>query len=327
MTAESPGWRPFQFTRDLAMVGKDGRSLSRAVASGEAVKVRRGVFVGGGGWASVNDRDHYLLRMRAVAATRASLPIFSHYSAAVIWGLPIIGQWPQAVHLLAAGRGGLHSKNGVTIHHDRLVDADIVEIDGMLVTSLARTLVDLARSTSFLSAVASLDAGTKPELELLNRTLRPGAEREVLLERVMSLGASRGARSARLAIEFSDNRSASPGESLSRGQIYLCGFPAPELQVHFVSPEGAEDIVDFRWLQKQGVRTLRLIGEFDGEVKYTRTEFLKGRTAAEVVVAEKVREDRLRANTNHSFVRWVWGTALRKEELRAVLLRAGLRPR
>ena len=289
--------------------------------------MRRGVFVGGGGWASVNDRDRYLLRMRAVAATRASSPIFSHQSAAVIWGLPIIGQWPQAVHLLAAGRGGLHSKNGVAIHHDRLVDADIVEIDGMLVTSLARTLIDLARSTPFLSAVASLDAGTKPELELLNGTLRPGFERELLLERVMSMGASRGARSARLAIEFSDNRSASPGESLSRGQIHLCGFPAPELQVSFVSPEGVEDIVDFRWLQKQADRTVRLIGEFDGEVKYTRSEYLKGRTPADVVVAEKVREDRLRANTNHSFVRWVWGTALRRDELRTVLLRAGLRPR
>ena len=289
--------------------------------------MRRGVFVGGGGWASVNDRDRYLLRMRAVAATRASSPIFSHQSAAVIWGLPIIGQWPQAVHLLAAGRGGLHSKNGVAIHHDRLVDADIVEIDGMLVTSLARTLIDLARSTPFLSAVASLDAGTKPELELLNGTLRPGFERELLLERVMSMGASRGARSARLAIEFSDNRSASPGESLSRGQIHLCGLPAPELQVSFVSPEGVEDIVDFRWVQKQADRTVRLIGEFDGEVKYTRSEYLKGRTPADVVVAEKVREDRLRVNTNHSFVRWVWGTALRRDELRTVLLRAGLRPR
>ena len=174
------------------MVGRDSRSLSRAVASGEAVKMRRGVFVGGGGWASVNDRDRYLLRMRAVAATRSSTPIFSHYSAAVIWGLPIIGQWPHEVHLLAGRRGGLHSKNGVAIHHDRLDDADIVEVDGMLVTSLARTLIDLARSTSFLSAVASLDAGTRPKLQLLNGTQRPGVERELLLDRMLSLGAGRG---------------------------------------------------------------------------------------------------------------------------------------
>jgi hypothetical protein len=36
-------------------------------------------------------------------------------------------------------------------------------------------------------------------------------------------------------------------------------------------------------------------GEFDGIDKYLKPEFLKGRTAAQAVVEEKLREDRIRA--------------------------------
>ena len=319
------GWRPLQLTSDFALVGADGKTLRRAVKASKSLNLRRGVFVDSAGWADVSDRDKYFLRMRAVAVTRKVAPVFSHHSAAVIWGLPIIGRWPDAVHLMAAGRLGVHSKNGVVWHHDRLKDEDVVEIDGMLVTSLTRTLVDLACTTSFLSAVASLDHGTKPRLVLPNGSQVPGIERDELLERLAAESPRRGARAARKAVLFSDNRSGSTGESLSRGQIFLCGFPAPELQVSFLSADGQEDIVDFRWKQRQELRTLRLFGEFDGKVKYTRDEYMKGRSIEEVVWDEKLREDRLRA-TDHGMARWIWEVALRRERLRALLLNAGLRP-
>src|SRR5680860_515235 len=126
-------WRPLRLTRDLVRVGEDGRQPQRSVASGESIRLRRGVVVDAGDWTEVTPDARYLLRIRAVAATRKSTPVFSHQSAAVIWGLPIIGRWPDRVHLMAVGRAGLHSKNGVILHHDRLRDEDVVEIDGMLV--------------------------------------------------------------------------------------------------------------------------------------------------------------------------------------------------
>lgn len=319
------GWRPLQLTRDLSLVGTDGRTLRRAVEASQSVSLRRGVCVDATGWADVSDHDKYLLRMRAVAATRKIGPVFSHQSAAVIWGLPIIGRWPDEVHLMAAGRRGVHSKNGVVWHHDRIGDDDVVEIDGMLVTSLLRTLVDLACTTTFLSAVATLDYGTKPRLVLPSGSKAHGIERDELLARLEAEGPRRGARAARKAALFSDNRSGSTGESLSRGQIHLCRFPAPELQVSFVGADGEEDIVDFRWEQKQELRTLRLLGEFDGKVKYTRDEYMQGRSIEEVVWDEKLREDRLRA-TDHGMARSIWAVALRKERLRRLLLDAGLRP-
>jgi hypothetical protein len=318
-------WRPLHLTRDAGLVGTDGRPVQRMVSSGQAVRLRRGVAVDATGWDEISDRDRYFFRMRAVAATRRSQPVYSHQSAAVIWGLPVIGRWPHDVHLMAAGSRGVHSKNGVVWHHDRLADDEVVEIDGMLVTSLLRTLIDLARTTPFLSAITTLDYATRPRLVLPNGTLAPGIGREMLLERLAACGPLRGARAARIAILFSDNRSGSAGESLSRGQIHLCGFPAPELQVSFVHEDGQEDIADFRWRQKQENRTLRLIGEFDGKVKYTRDEFMSGCTIEEVVWAEKLREDRLRS-TEHGVARWIWAVALRRERLQRLLLDAGLHP-
>ena len=325
-TQSTAGWRPLQRSSELALVGENPRSLHRAVARQQLVRLRRGVFVDAAEWPEVSERDKYLLRMRAVAATRKVAPVFSHQSAAILWGLPMIGSLPREVHLMAAGRRGVHSKNGVAWHHDRLGDDDVVECDGMHVTSLLRTLVDLARTSPFLSAVTSLDVGTKSRFLLPNGAEASGISREEVIDRLAADGPVAGSRAARIAVTFSDNRSGSPGESLSRGQIFLCGFPVPELQVSFVSPAGIEDIVDYRWQQKQGAGTLRLLGEFDGYVKYTRNEFTDGRPIEEIVWTEKQREDRLRATTQHGMARWIWDVALRAQNLRTLLLEAGLRP-
>jgi hypothetical protein len=312
--------------RDLDLVGADGRSLDRSVALGHNIRLRRGVVVDGTGWNDLGEGEKYLLRMRAVSATRRTPPVFSHYSAALLWGLPIIGRWPESVHLSAGAQRSLHSKNGVIWHRDLLDDADVVALNGMLVTSLPRTLLDLACTTSFLSAVATLDHGTTPRLILPNQLSVAGVPKEELLERLARAGARRGSRAAFAAISFSDNRSGSPGESLSRGQIHMCRFPAPDLQVSFVSADGHNDIVDFRWIQRQETRTLQLLGEFDGFVKYSRSEYQRGRAIDQVVWDEKIREDRVRLTSDHGMVRWLWHAALNTERMRALLLRAGLRP-
>ena len=78
-------------------------------------------------------------------------------------------------------------------------------------------------------------------------------------------------------------------------------------------------------MQRQESRTLSLIGEFDGYVKYTRGQYTRGMSIEQIVWHEKVREDRLRAQDN-GMARWTWEVALRIDRLRALLLAAGLRP-
>ena len=75
------------------------------------------------------------------------------------------------------------------------------------------------------------------------------------------------------------------------------GFPPPELQARFTLSNGRSAFTDFFW------REHRHIGEFDGVGKYRDPELLRGRTAEEVLLAEKDREDELRRQVSR-FSRW-----------------------
>ena len=320
-----PSQTELELTRDQALVGLDGRSLRRAHRNGEMNRLTRGVYLPSRVWTSADDDARYLLRVSAVVLTRQARPVLSHFSAARVWGIPILGFWPSEVHLMARGGGTRNSKYGIVWHSDALGDEDVVEVDGFLLTSRLRTLVDLARSTRFLSAVVSLDAGLNPACALQNGGRDKEITHEELVEAVGRLGSVRGCRGARLAAAFADGKSGSPGESVSRANIFLCGFPAPVLQVSYPRPDGADDIADFTWEAKHNVHGIPLLGEFDGRVKYTRNQYTHGLPIEEIVWKEKVREDRLRA-PGRGMVRWLWDVALNPVALRARLIAAGLRP-
>ena len=72
-----------------------------------------------------------------------------------------------------------------------------------------------------------------------------------------------------------------------------------------------------------GPTQFKLIGEFDGDAKYLRDEYLGDQTSRQAVLAEKKREDKLRA-AGFSVVRWDWATASDAARLGAVLRNAGL---
>ena len=78
---------------------------------------------------------------RCLAAVLASAPAFaSHASAAWIWGL--IRYAPDGLDLTAPTRR--HPKANVRLHHARLAARDCAVRDAIPVTSVARTLLDLA---------------------------------------------------------------------------------------------------------------------------------------------------------------------------------------
>lgn len=314
-----------ELARDQFLEGRDGRALRRARDAGEKRRLVRGVYAPTALWNSASDDDRYLMQIKAVVLTRKSRPILSHQSAARVWGLPIIGRWPREVHLVAEGPKAPRSKNGVAWHVGAVSDGEVVEIDGLLVTSRLRTMVDLARTTGFVSAVASLDAGIRQRFALPDGRLVGDVSKEQLVEAARALGTVRGCRRARTAAEFADGLSGSPGESASRANVFRAGMPAPVLQAQYARPDGGDDIVDFSWDERHTVQRRVLLGEYDGKVKYTRDQYLNGRTSDEVVWEEKVREDRLREG-GRDMVRWLWEDALSPSRLRAKLMKAGLRP-
>jgi hypothetical protein len=300
--------------------GRSVRSLARAAESGERIRIRRGIYVDRSDWAAATEAERHRARMHAAVAAHSRHPVvFSHDSAAVIWGIPQIGRRAQDVHALTGERRRPHPNDGVVWHQDAVDNSDVCERDGFLVTTLLRTLVDLARSTGFVSAVASLDYGTKEVLTLPSGGRIAGIPRGVLLDRLEREGPARGVRSARAALLFSDPLSGSPGESRSRVGMHRLRFPRPRLQVPVRRPDGSGvDIPDFDWEEA--------LGEFDGKMKYTRDVYTGGRPIEEIVWDEKRREDRLRRSTRKAMARWLWDDAVDPRRLARILMDAGLTP-
>lgn len=295
---------------ELVRVGVTGpssandRTFRRAVERGELVRVRRGVFLPAERWRALRPMDQYRLTIVA-AVDRAHALVVSHRSAAVLWGVPLIGPVPSEVEVLTSLTNGSRREGGFRRWATRDHETEIVEIDGIRATSLRRTVVDLAASLAFPEAVAAVDWA-----------LTHGVPRDELARLAAALLSGGALKRAVAAIGFGDGRSGSPGESVSRAMIRQLGFPAPELQVPFHDRRGLIGESDFYW------RRWALIGEFDGMVKYQDERMLRGRTPAQVLAAEKRREDRLRA-TGPRVARWVWDD-LTPDRLGSILLDAGL---
>lgn len=262
--------------------GRTRAALRAAVASGEVVRLRRGVVAepGDPGAASL-----HRLRILGAAPVLGPSTFFGHESAAVLHGLPLLTN--RLDEVVAVRAGGGHGAITATLHARtaKLGGDDVTLVDGLPVTNLDRTVCDLARRLPFPEAVMVTDAG-----------LRLGADRTELLARC---AAGRGCRMAERAVLFGDPLAESPGESLSRVRFHQARLPVPELQ-HEVFDHDGELVgrLDF-WWRDQG-----LAGEFDGLVKYGRL-LRPGESVEQVVLAEKRREQRL-FDLGIRVIRWTW---------------------
>jgi hypothetical protein len=296
--------------REFERLGGDRHALARAHTSGRAIRLRRGVYASAAEWTDLEDLDRYLLRIRAVGETRRERPVLSHWSAAAIWGIPIIGRWPSDVHRVIDRASGGRSKNGVVAHVTEMASVDVVEIDGLLVTSFARTIVDLATVSSAMSGVAGADYA-------LHRK-RSGhfSKDQLLAEWEAAKPLKAHTRSLRI-LEFATHLADSPAESAGRVNMYLAGFPEPRLQTPFFDVDGfiGEPDYDFEGYDH--------LGEVDGRFKYFKPEYLRGREPGDVIYEEKIREDRFKALPK-KVTRWDWAVCISIPKMRARLLRDGL---
>lgn len=303
---------------DLVREGGPDRSIRRSAEHGDTIRVARGRYLSASDWDALDRDTRYRARIHAFAETTRTTQVFSHWSAAVLWGYPIIGAWPSRIHVTFNPGTSQRSTPGVVRHITELSDEDVVELDGQFVTSPLRTLVDLARSAPFATGVAACDRALSEPCDAADAVLH--VEREALQEWAERLDGQRGVRRFRSVANFSDGRSGSPGESLSRVQVARLHLPRPDLQVETVDLDGRTWHSDFGW-PGQG-----LLGEFDGMVKYTRSRYLNGRPVAEVVIEEKLREDAIRLASGCGMARWTWPAASDLLQLKRLLMKAGLRP-
>ena len=308
---DDPTWRDRFTLSTFAVTSAERNALARSAAAGRLFRVLQGAYVDAASRADMAPSEKYRDLIHARHLVSPKPLVFSQASAAALWRAPRIGEWPDVVHVVATGTS-THSGRRF-VHHvgPTVLSTDV--IDGVTVTSLARTLIDLARFESAATAVAALDAGLAG---LLVGGRAHAVARGQLVAELARVGTGRGTRSARFAIEFADARSGSPGESLSRLSIARAGLTPPILQQRFVDEHGVM-FTDF-WWPHDG-----LVGEFDGLGKYVREDWTTGRSAADVVIAEKVREDRLRRQVS-GVVRWGWDAAGAPARLGRLLRQAGV---
>ncbi|MGG7509234.1 hypothetical protein [Plantibacter sp. YIM 135249] len=297
-----------KFVRDTTRIIGDDSTLRRAAVQGSVIRVRPGVYIDTATWEALDRDARYLARIHAVARTRrANTPLVSHLSSAALHRLPIAGAWPAEVHLTCKRSMTGRRVSGVTRHATGYEGTYPEVIDGVTVTGLARTLVDVAATEPFVRSVPMLD-----------HALRLGwVTVEELLMSVEQRSPFRGARRVRLAIEFADAAAESVAESVSRVNFSRIGAPRPVLQRAWRHPDGRTFRTDFHF------EAYDTIGEVDGRGKYKRAEMLHGRTPEDVLWEEKQREDWLRMRAR-AFLRWDWSVAMSPEDLRRRLAGVGI---
>lgn len=239
------------------------------------------------------------LAAAAVLATTGPGAVASHHTAAVIHGLDLLERRPPGVTVThPPGLGSRTGRPGVCLKVATLPEGHVTVWRGLRVTSVARTVVDLARASEFRAGVVAADSA------LRMRQTSKGELRAVVAdcERWPNV------RRAGEVVEFSDGLSESALESISRVAFRDHGIPPPELQV-WVGDQFVEGRVDFLW------RRYATIGEADGALKYA------DRARA---ISQLRRDARLRA-AGFQVVHFTWDEIVRVPGQVAAALREAFR--
>jgi hypothetical protein len=196
-----------------------------------------------------------MLSIAAAIAVAGEPVAASHHDAAIVHGLDLLQRPPAGQVTVSRPRqapGSRTARPGVVMHKVSLPSSHVLNRHGIPVTSVGRTVVDLARTLPFRSGVVVADSALhgfqagKAELEGVVRDCAgwPGIAR------------------ARRVVAFSDALAESPFESIARVVFHDGGLPPPMLQVWIIPPDHPVGRVDFLWDQHA------TIAEADGAMKY-----------------------------------------------------------
>lgn len=292
--------------------GHTESAVTRRLANGRWTSLRRGAF---SPYAELEADQRWRAEVVAAAGAFAGELVLSHAHAARAHGLPQpLGGWGP---LTFTRTSGSRRRDTALVYVASLDPSDITIFGRMPVTSLARTVIDCARTLPGRDALAMADAA-----------LRSGRLTAGDLGRTLQRqGHWPGVARARVVVGRADGRRESPAESWSAWAFAEHGVPAPLWQVEVRDARGAlAGRVDSWW--KEGVA-----GEVDGRAKYRLRALERGGvsadTLARVLDEERLREMAVR-RTGALVVRWDPRDVLRAERaddlagyLRDELARAG----
>ena len=264
------------------------------------MRLRRGTYVDAAAYAEAARDPVCLHRLRVAAGLRRldADAVASHRSAGLLCGLSLLDPPEVTVALTVDAGGETRSYPNLVVHRSRLPQGHR-QGGAVPTTSAARTVVDLARTSSFREAVVAADSA------LARGLVRRGDLRQVL----DTCAAWPGAHRAQRVVDFADGRAEAPSESLARILFVEQDLPAPVPQAEIVSHGRLVARVDFLFVE-QGT-----VVEVDGRVK------CQGLDAARVLWDEKRREDQIR-EAGYEVVRLTWAQIERDPQGCAARVRA-----
>ncbi len=187
-----------------------------------------------------------IVRARAGWVWSGRNAVVAGRSAAAMFGTSWIDD-DSAVDLIHANR---NAPTGIRVHSDRIADDEILTLDGVAVTSPARTALDVGAWYPLGCALPVLDA-------LVRVTGLAAADVEALAIRYPG---RRGIRAARTAMRLVDGGAQSPKETWLRLLLIEAGLPAPQTQIKVCDEHGRVlAYLDMGWPD------LMVAVEYDGE--------------------------------------------------------------
>jgi hypothetical protein len=294
--------------REALAHGYRDRDLAAARRAGVIVRVRHGAYVPGPVWKAQDAEGRHRLLCQAVLSTHDGTVVLSHTSGALVHGMRLWRQDLSRVHVVRLDNltGRRHHD---VVYHQRVVRPDIRIVDGMPVLDPTLCALGAASLTTVQAGLPILDSLLDLEL----------ADEDTLLSTFEEQQAWPFTRRLQITVRLARPGAQSLGESLSRHLMFVHHLPEPLLQFRVYDDDGRlVGITDFAWPEH------RLLGEFDGRIKYGR--LLKpGQEPGEAVFLEKEREDLLRRITDFSMVRIIWKDLFRPQQT-ALQIRQKMRP-
>ena len=257
LVPDSPRLAGIMTVSELLAAGLSRPQLRGLARQGVLLPLGRGVYARAAlaAEAARGPAGEEALQVAAALAVVGRDAVGSHRSAAVIHGLDLLGRrQPGTVTVTRplGGSGSNTARSGTRLHTAALPAGHVTVRRGVPVTSAARTVVDLARTSSFRAGVVVADSA-----------LRAGQVSKAELHAVITTcGRWPGIQRARRVMAFSDARSESVLESISRVVFDEQGLPSPDLQAWVGGEVDVVGRADFLWT------AYRTIGEADGAIKY-----------------------------------------------------------
>ena len=224
--------------------------VADAAESEGIVRVRRGIYVATPTLVRPFDAE-FLAEVRGVVEALSTEFWVSHTAAARLYGLWTYRD-PGLVHVTHEHNPCVQDEGRLRRHWTRsLPERDRTMIDGIPVTTLESTIVDVACSASLPCALVTATAG-----------FRAGADASLVGQILDERAGRRGVVQARRVMELCVPDCAAPGEALVRLAAIEAGLPEPQVQVP-VAISGGTAWLDVGWPAVQAGL------EFDGAVKFS----------------------------------------------------------